>query len=67
MSLRKGGHQLPPPSPMPREWIVVIVMEVLAYRVQVRGAGGGVNDDDSNGDHHPGTREDFDKAYVALQ
>ncbi len=67
MSLRKGGRQLPPPSPMPREWIVGIVMEVLGYRVQVRGAGGGVNDDDSNGDHHPGTREDFDKAYVALQ
>jgi hypothetical protein len=41
VSLRKGGHQLPPPSPMPREWIVVIVMEVLGYRVQVRGAGGG--------------------------
>jgi hypothetical protein len=52
---------------MPREWIVVIVMEVLGYRVQVRGAGGGANDDYSNGDHHPGTREDFDKTYVALQ
>jgi hypothetical protein len=68
LSLREGGRKLPPPSPMPRERIVGIVMEVLGYRVQVREAGGGgANDDDSNGDRHPGPREAFDKAYVALQ
>ena len=41
MSLREGGRQLPFPSPMPREWTVGIVMEVVGYRVHVRGARGG--------------------------